>query len=199
MSSLFALSNAPAPGETETDRWHTQAEADYALCRAFADRWDARLARSLGAQRVGWEKAGYAAYGILLPDPLPRPGTGDDWYLYYVWGERLMRRTQAEREERRMIILADSVDDWAELLRQAIRHLVVDSRYEVIPDYTDALGETEDVPDGFRFRLFAHAPGAVRPSDFAVTGRGKSPQAAARDACRRWLEEQTPVDIAERF
>ena len=196
MSSLFAPSNAPMPGETEADRWHKQAEADYAICRVLADRWDARLERTPAARRVGWEKAGCAAYGILIPDPLPRLERQDDWYLYHVWGERLLRRSQAERAERRMIILAESVDDWAELLRQAIRHLVVDARYEITPDYTDALGETEDVPDGFRFRIFAHAPGAVRPSDLTVTGRGKSPQAAARDACRRWLDEQTPVDAA---
>jgi len=180
-------------GESETDRWHQLAEADYTLCRAFADHYNARLQRTLSSHRVGWEKAGRTAYGILLPDPLLRAGSGGEWYLYYVWGEILLRRTEAEREERRMILLAESVEDWAHLLRQAVNPLVIDSRYEIVPDYTDALGETENVPNGFRFRLFAYAPDAVRPSDLSVTGWGETPQSAARDACRRWLEEQIPA------
>ncbi len=193
MLPLFAPSSVPISGETETDHWHAEAEADYALCRTLADQHQARLERSFLSQRVGWEKAGHAAYGILLPDPLPRAGTEDEWYLYYVWGETLLRRTAAERTDRRMLILAESVDDWAELLWQALRPLVGDCRYEVVPDYSDALGETEDVPDGFVFRLFAHAPGAVRPSELCVTGRGETPRSAARDACRRWTEEHQPA------
>lgn len=189
MFPLFASSPVTVLGETETDHWHAEVEADYALCRILADRHDARLERSVGALRIGWEKAGHIAYGILLPDPLPRAGTEDEWYFYYVWGETLLRRTSAERAERRMLVLAESVDDWGELLRLALRPIIGDCRYEVVPDYTDALGETEDVPDGFVFRLFAHAPGAVRPSDLCVTGRGQTPREAARDACRHWLEE----------
>ncbi len=129
-----------------------------------------------------------------MPDPLPRSGSDDEWYLYYVWGETFLRRTRAEREERKMLVLAESADDWAELLRQAVRHLVVDSRYEIVPEYTDALGETENVPCGVRFRLSAHAPGAVRPSEFTLSGWGETPEAAARDACRRWLESPPPAE-----
>ena len=189
MFPLFASSPLTYLGETETDRWHAEVKVDYELCRILADQHGSRLERSAGAQRVGWEKAGHTAYGILLPDPLLRAGTEDEWYFYYVWGETLLRRTSTERAERRMLVLAESVDDWAELLRLALRPIVGDSRYEILSDYTDALGETEDVPDGFIFRLFAHAPGAVRPSDLCVTGHGRTPREAARDACRHWVEE----------
>ena len=195
MFPIFTPSAVPTSREVETDRWHAQAEADYALCRAFADRHDAHLKRSLAGLRVGWEKMGRAAYGILLPDPLPCAGSDDDWYLYYVWGEVLLRRTLTERSERQMIVLAESVDDWAELLQQALRSTLGDSRYEVVPDYSDALGETEDVPCGFRFRLIAHAPGAVRLSDLCVTGQGETPRAAARDACLHWLEEFSSAEV----
>ena len=102
MFPIFTPSAVPTSREVETDRWHAQAEADYALCRAFADRHDAHLKRSLAGLRVGWEKMGHEAYGILLPDPLPCAGSDDDWYLYYVWGEVLLRRTLTERSERRM-------------------------------------------------------------------------------------------------
>lgn len=190
LSSPSALPPAPAPGETETDRWHRQADLDYTLCRSLADRYSARLERSLRSQRVGWEKAGHAAYGVLLPDPLPRSGTEEEWYVYYVWGETLLRRTRAEREQRRMLVLAECADDWAELLRQAVHRQVADSRYQIVPEYTDALGETENVPCGFRFTLSAHAPGAIRASEFSLTGQGDTPEDAARDACRRWMETQ---------
>ena len=195
MFPIFALSSVQTSSETETDCWHAQAEADYALCRVFADRHAAYLKRSGAGLRVGWEKMGRAAYGILLPDPLPCAGSDDDWYLYYVWGEVLLRRTLAERSERQMIVLAESVDDWAELLQQALRPSLGDNRYEVVPDYSDALGETEDVPCGFWFRLIAHAPGAVRLSDLNVTGRGETPRAAARDACFHWLEEFLSAEL----
>jgi len=180
----------PSARETQTDRWHRRAEADYALCRALADTHDARLEPSGRAQRVGWEKAGHTAYGILLPDPLPSPGAGDIWYFYYVWGETMLRRTAAERGDRRMLVLAESADDWAALLGQAVRRAVLDSRWEIVPDYTDALGETENVPCGFRFEMHAHAPDAARQADFTVRGRGETPAGAARNACRRYLEAQ---------
>lgn len=60
------------PGQSAIDVWYQAAEADYALCRRFADGFDARLPRSLRAQRVGWEREGKPVYGILIPDP---PGT----------------------------------------------------------------------------------------------------------------------------
>ena len=58
MFPIFASSSVPTSREVETDRWHAQAEADYALCRALADRHDAHLKRSLAGLRVGWEKNG---------------------------------------------------------------------------------------------------------------------------------------------
>ncbi len=40
---MFPLSAPPpAPEETQIDRWHSQAEADYALCRRLADQCGAR-------------------------------------------------------------------------------------------------------------------------------------------------------------
>ena len=102
-----------APQPSAVDAWHQAAEADYRLCRRFADGFDARLPRSGRSARVGWERDGRSVYGILLPDPLPAMQTpGGDWYLYYVWGETLFRRTRKERETLKMLVLPDGTDDW---------------------------------------------------------------------------------------
>ena len=169
--------------------WHEQAQADAALCRAFDERLNARLERSWRCQRVSWERMGHDVFGLLLPDPLPQGGDNNEWFIYYPWGEMMLRRTAEERRLSRMIILAESADDWAALLRMALHDQIVDSRYEITPDYTDALGETENVPCGYLFSLFAHVPCAVQVSDFQLLGRGETPAAAARDACRLWLEQ----------
>ena len=151
-----------APGQSASDVWYQAAEADYRLCRRFADRFDARLPRSLRSQRVGWEREGKAVYGILIPDPLlPSPSTSDEWYLYYVWGETLFRRSEKERAQRKMLVLPEATEDWAELLRQALRDDVFDVRYSVAPHHVNALGETEHEPSGYEFTLSAHGPHTV--------------------------------------
>ena len=147
------------PGQSASDVWYQVAEADYRLCRRFADQFDARLPRSLRSQRVGWEREGKAVYGILIPDPLlPSPSTGGEWYLYYVWGETLFRRSEKERSQRKMLVLPEATEDWAELLRQALRDDVFDVRYSVAPHHVNALGELEHEPSGYEFTLSAHGP-----------------------------------------
>ena len=194
--SLFSLSLSTPPagptaaGPSAVDEWHERAEADYGLCRAFADRFGARLARSAHSRRLGWERSGRCVYGILLPDPLPASGlSGGDWYVYYVWGETLFHRTLKEREQTRMLILPDAAEDWADLLRQAVRDGVYDVRYEVQPHYVNALGDIDAEPCGYEFRLSAYAPPPAAPSPFSVSGLGGTPEEAARDACRRWLKK----------
>lgn len=185
---------ASRPGTADVstvDLWHEAAEADYKLCRAFADHYGARLPRSLHSQRIGWKRESRAVYGILLPDPLPSSYLADDdWYIYYVWGETLFRRTRQDRERLQTIVLADSVEDWAELLRQAVRDQVFDVRYDVASHYLNALGEFEYVACGYEFSLYAHAPQAVRCPAFKIAATGDTPEAAAREACRRWLDGQ---------
>ena len=150
---------------------------------------DARLRRSLRSQRVGWEREGKAVYGILIPDPLlPSPATGNDWYLYYVWGETLFRRSEKERAQRKMLVLPEAAEDWAELLRQALREDVFDVRYSVAPHHVNAFGDVEHQPSGYEFTLSAHGPHSSVRSSLAVSGIGPTPEAAAREAVRRWLD-----------
>ena len=191
---LFSLglsvpSTAPPAGPSAVDEWHENAEADYGLCRLFADRFGARLARSGRSQRLGWERSGRSVYGILLPDPMPTASlAGDEWYVYYVWGETLFHRTRKEREQTQMLVLPDAAEDWAALLRQAVRDDVYDVRYEVQPHYVNGLGDVEREPSGYEFRLSAFAPPPAAPSPFSISGLGETPNKAARDACRRWLK-----------
>lgn len=189
ISSPDALESS-APGQSTIDVWYKAAEADYALCCRFADQFDARLKRSLRAQRVGWERERKPVYGILIPDPLllPSAGPGGDWYLYYVWGETLFRRTEKERAERKMLVLPEAAEDWAELVRQALRTEVFDVRYSVAPHHVNALGDYEHAPTGYEFTLSAHGPQTAVTSALSLTGTGVTPEAAARDAARRWLE-----------
>lgn len=182
---------APLPGDV--DRWHTSAEADYTLARLFADRFKARLDRTEHSRRVGWDRAGRNVYGILLPDPLPPAHlTDDDWYIYYVWGEALFRRTRAEREKVSMLVLPDCVEDWTELLRRAVRGDVFDVRWGVSPQYVNAMGESETVSSGYEFTLSACAPPTAAACAFDLVGVGDTPDAAARNACRRWLAARLP-------
>lgn len=189
VSSPDVLGN-PAPGQSAIDVWYKAAEADYMLCRRFADGFDARLPRSLRAQRVGWEREGKPVYGILIPDPLlSQAGTQGEWYLYYVWGETLFRRTEKERQQRKMLVLPEAAEDWAELLRQAHAAEVFDVRYTVAPHHVNALGDYEHVPCGYEFTLSAHGPQpAAVTSTLSISGTGPTPEGAARDAARRWLE-----------
>ena len=188
VSSPEVLEN-PVPGQSAIDVWYKSAEADYALCRRFADGFNARLPRSLRAQRVGWEREGKPVYGILIPDPLlPSAGTQGEWYLYYVWGETLFRRTEKERTERKMLVLPDAAEDWAELLRQAHAAEVFDVRFTVAPHHVNALGDYEHTPTGYEFTLSAHGPQSAVTSTLSLSGTGPTPEAAARDAARRWLE-----------
>ncbi len=194
MPSFFPPSLMPAPGApaapqpSAVDRWHMSAEADYRLARLFADRFDARLDRTEHSQRVGWDRDGRSVYGILLPDPLPSAHlTDDDWYIYYVWGETLFRRTRKERAKLGMLVLPDGAEDWAELLRRAVRHDVFDVRWELRPQYVSALGEIETAPSGYEFTLSSCAPPNAATCAFRVAGTGEAPDAAARDACLRWL------------
>ena len=180
---------ASAPGLSSSDLWYQAAEADYQLCRRFADQHDARLRRSLRSQRVGWEREEKPVYGILIPDPmLPLPASGGEWYLYYVWGETLFRRTEKERTKRKMLVLPEATEDWAELLRQALRGEVFDVRYTVAPHHLNAFGETEHIPCGYEFTLSAHGPNQAVTSGLALYGLGETPEAAAREAARRWLD-----------
>jgi len=176
----------PVPGQSAMDAWYKSAEADYSLCRRFADEFDARLKRSLRAQRVGWEREQNRVYGILIPDPLP--AANGDWYLYYVWGETLFRRTAKERAQRKMLLLPDAAEDWAELLRQALSGEVFDVRYLVAPHHVNAQGDFENAPTGYEFTLSAHGPHSAVTSALLVSGTGPTPEAAARDDARRWLE-----------
>ena len=183
---------APA-APSEADRWHAAAVADYAPTRVFADRFDARLDRTERSRRVGWDRDGRSVYGLLLPDPLPAdPRTGNDWYIYYVWGETLFRRTRRERDALQMLVLPDSAEDWAELLRRAVRETVFDVRWSVAPHFVNVLGEIETLPSGYEFTLSACAPPTAAAPDFAVSGLGETPDAAARDACLRWLKAALP-------
>lgn len=179
---------AAAPGQSAIDVWYKAAEVDYALCRRFADEFDARLPRSLRAQRVGWERERKPVYGILIPDP-QLPSTGGDWYLYYVWGETLFRRTEKERAERKMLVLPEAAEDWAALLRQALRTEIFDVRYTVAPHHVNALGDYEHMPNGYEFALSAHSPQSVVTSTLSISGTGPTPEAAARNAACRWLEQ----------
>jgi len=189
VSSSNALASL-LPGQSPVDAWYQAAEADYRLCRRFADRFEARLRRSLRAQRVGWEREGKPVYGILIPDPLlPSPATSDEWYLYSVGGETLFRRTQKERTERKMLVLPEAAEDWAELLRQALSSEIFDVRYSVAPHHVNAFGDLENDPCGYEFLLTAHGPHASVSSALAVGGTGATPEAAAREAARRWLDQ----------
>ncbi len=182
------LLNTAGAWLSPTEAWYQAAEADYQLCRQFADTHDARLRRSLRAQRVGWEAGGKAVYGILVPDPLTSASASGEWYLYYVWGETLFRRTEKERTQRKMLVLPEAAEDWAELLRQALRNEVFDVRYSVAPHYVNALGEREHLPSGYEFTLTAHGPHTTVTSTLALSGTGATPEAAARDAAQRWLK-----------
>ena len=194
MSSFFSRLSSPwlaAPQPSAVDVWHRAAEADYRLTRLLADHFDARLGRSGRSQRVGWRRDSRSACGILLPDPLPSlHPADDDWYLYYVWGETLFRRTRGEREKLRMLVLPDSVEDWADLLRQAVRRDVFDVRGEVAPQYVTALGEIEAASSGYEFTLSSCAPPTAAACAFRVAGLGETPEAAARNACGRWLRTE---------
>ena len=195
--SLSSHGNTPAACQpSAVDRWHESAASDYRLARLFADRFGARLDRAERSQRAGWDRDGRSVYGILLPDPLPSLNSiADDWYVYYVWGETLFHRTRAAREKLRMLVLPDGVEDWAELLRQALRDEVFHVRYDVRPHFMNALGDVETAPCGYEFTLSACAPETASVSDFQLAGTGETPEAAAREACIRWLKARLP-DIA---
>jgi hypothetical protein len=180
-------STAPTP--TDVDTWHQSAKDDYQLCRRFADKFDAQLGRSHFSPRVGWDRDGHGVYGILLPDPLPTVA-GDDWYIYSVWGETMFRRTRKERENLRLLILPESVEDWVELLRQALRDTVFEVRYEVRPHFLNALGDVETVPLGYEFALSSCAPHTASATSFWLSATADTPEGAAREVCRRWLERQ---------
>ena len=177
---------------TVGDLWHRAAAADDALCREFARRCDARLPRTLRSQRVGWLRQGRPGYGLLLPDYLPAAQLNDgDWYIFYAWGETLFRRSCAERDWMEMLVLAESADDWAELLRQALRERAAGVSYRVAPQYMDALGEVQAAPSGWEFTLEAcPPPHAVCIAPVQIRGAGDTPEAAARDACREWLRQE---------
>ena len=91
-----------------------------------------------------------------------------------------------------MLVLPGGVEGWAELLRQALRHDVFDVRYEVTPQYVNAMGETETTPSGYRFTLSACAPPTASSGSFHVAGAGETPEAAARNACLCWLKAKLP-------
>lgn len=189
------LSDNPASGlpPATAGRWLQDAKADYALCRTFAQRCDACLPSTLRTRRVGWEAYGHQHFALLLPDPSGvDPQLGGDWYLYSVNSESVFRRTRAQCAQMEMLVLAESADDWAALLRRALRDHVFDVRYEVVPSDLDACGEGH-LATGFVFTLEAYAPQATRTVPLRIAGAGETPEQAAREACRRWLEAQQPA------
>ena len=188
-----AVADADAHGlpQSMAEQWLAIAKADYRLCRVFAQQFDAHLPRTLRGGRVGWESYGHLHFALLLPDPagfdsLPH----SDWYLYYTTGESVFRRTAAQRAQMNISVLAECVEDWAVLLRQALRNTVFDVRYEVVPSDLDACGETGHTPSGFVFALEAYAPQATGVVPLRIAGAGATPEQAAREACRRWLQMQ---------
>lgn len=194
-NTLSVSVSAPLPdgplSPTTAERWRRAAEADFRLCRDLAERFHARLPRTLRSRRVGWEVYGFPHFALLVPDAA-RPETlaADEWNFYYVQGESFFRRDRAARAELGMIILADSVEDWAELLRQALSDRIFDVRYTVAPDYLNELGEIESVPSGAVFTLEAYAPPDAHAAPFRIAAAGRTPEAAAREACRLWLRGQ---------
>lgn len=194
MRSELSCVSAPlpqiAPPRREAEQWQRVAEADYRLCRAFAQQFGAYLPRCLRSQRVGWELFGHPHCALLLPDTR-LDGSDDEWYLYYVSGESLFWRGRVQRAQIGMIVLAESADDWANLLRQALRSEVFDARYTVTPDYVSEMGDWGHVASGFIFTLDTYAPQASSGSARRLAaGTGATPEEAARDACRGWLQEQ---------
>lgn len=196
--SAFSVSDTLPDGPlwpTTAERWLSVAVGDYRLCREFAQRFHARLPRTLRSRRVGWEVYGFPHCALLVPDAA-RPETlaDDEWNFYYIHGESFFRRGRAARTELGMLILADSVEDWAELLRQALSDHIFGVRYAVTPDYLNELGEIEVVPSGAIFTLEACAPPGAHAAPFQLTGAGRTPEAAAREACRLWLHAQGEED-----
>ena len=112
--------------------------------------------------------------GSFCPIPLPT-AAGDDWYIYYAWGETMFRRTRKERENLRLLILPESVEDWVELLRQALRETVFEVRYEVRPHFLNALGDVETVPLGYEFALSSCAPHTAAATAFRLSATADTP------------------------
>ena len=183
---------APGSSPTIAELWYHAALADDRLCRAFARCFDARLPRTFRSQRVAWEQRGQTGYGLLLPDSLPSADPPrEEWYIYNVWGESLIRLTRRERERTQMLVLAESADDWAALLRQALRDQAADVRYQVTSLYIDSLGEVQFTPTSYRFELVACPPPQATGCDpIRIGGTGSTPEGAARAACQRWLDQQ---------
>lgn len=177
-----------SPSSSTGDLWFQTAECDYRLCREFALRFGAKLKRSLRGQRVGWERNGQPRYAILLPDLLPPliPGR-DEWYLFSPSRENTEHYTAAERERGQMIILAETAEDWIELLRQSLHDEVLDLCYDIVPDYLDPLGETSVTACGYEITVRACGPQGACEC-FVLSAVGGTPGAAAREACLRRLE-----------
>jgi hypothetical protein len=177
-----------SPSSSTGDLWFQTAECDYGLCREFALRFGAKLKRSLRGQRVGWEGSGHPRYAILLPDLRPPliPGQ-DEWYLFSPSHEHTEHYTVAERERSQMIILAETAEDWMELLRQSLHDDVLDLRYDIVPDYLDPLGEISVTACGYEITVRACGPQGICDC-FVLSAVGATPGAAAREACLRHLE-----------
>lgn len=181
---------------TTAVRWLRAAEADYRLCHEFAQRFSASLPRTLRSRRVGWEVYGFPHCALLIPDDAnPETLTDDEWNFYYVHGESCFRRGRAARAALGMLLLPDTVEDWAELLRQALSDRIFAVCYSIAPDYLNELGEIERVPSGMIFTLTACAPSDAQAPPFEISGLGATPEAAAREACRLWLHSQTENDL----
>ena len=94
-----------------------------------------------------------------------------------------------------MLILPESVEDWAELLRQVLRDIVFDIRFEVRPHFVNALGDVETVPVGYEFTLSNCAPQTAAASDWSPplpvsfrrwqTRPKKLPEKPVAAGCRR--------------
>lgn len=168
--------------------WREFARADYALVREFADHFDAHMPRSTGCQRVAWGDSGEVGFGIILPDLVPPKDLRDDeWYIYNVEMESLARHGRRARKAARALILPDCVDDWVDLLRQALRDTVFNLCYDVSPTYVDALGETEIESTGCQVRIVSCAPQAISVARLELSGDGDTAEQAARECCRQWL------------
>jgi len=180
---------------TTADVWFEIAEEDNRICRLFERRHNARLSRSSRSQRVAWEVHGENCFGVLLPDLRPPLSLkADEWYLFHVSHELLLHRSIVERELVQMIILPETAEDWVELLRQSTSHMVFDLRFEVTPQYINALGEIDNSRCGFQIVIEAYAPN-TNCRGLCLSGIGGTPEAAARDACCKWLECD-PISLA---
>ena len=192
--SEIAEHESPDGHSAKLSHWRIAAETDYALCRKFADKHQARLPRTLRSQRIGWEGIVGKNFGVLLPnssldDDEPRRWhrEKDAWRIYIRSSNNIVPLSHAERERFRMLVLPDAAEDWIELLRMATRETLYDIAYDVSPVFMDDSGEPTQDRTGYFVQAVGSAPSACSILRLDACGFGETPESAARDLCRRWL------------